>query len=684
MALQPDNGERDGIRIEDILESLGDDTKVQPMVYNLFEKVDPEEVKKTIESLRRTLEFKSEEVKKHLSLNHDHLFSCTDLVDQLRDFVDLSKANVQKMKRMNEKVMESLQKSEPDTSSTPESKPSTHGIDINQLSLVHEVVSFTEELARDQPLKAVESFLCLTIRFGASAEKLPILKALWISMITEFCQNLKRSLYFGKQLLHDSVDSLFALVGLAYSGIGSLKEGVFSRIQAISSICKELGIKPDTSFLRLTNLEEVFLQIFSKLLEEQKSLDIIETLNFTQFMDSRRTIKVKEECIDATISDLYCERIKLKQPTQDNKTSHELHSLELVAIDPSTHNRGQTFVQVYQSKIDAMVANADLLNLKGGGRHESGKLISSNVKFRFDFARRYFQNESRIKSWEEKVGIPHDCRLGTVLSKHWDKYCAQVVEALQRKVDFVAMAVEVMNNKQPMSVFKDIVTNVEDAVVTIGQVVDHEELKLDSNQAHELASLARSNFDALVTKNFKELVAFFGKAVKEEHLSNRVAIAYFLRFVAEIEAVKSRLDRTEIDHLDVIQTLTTGLTDSQILDSTEKAIANLGFDYRDPSTKNFIESILESLISRDEGGTHDHIQAYRYVVTVLRKESAKLESQQASDFYSNLRATYPRLVPFSLLAVVPKELPPQGKLTVKKIDFEGFTLPEYLAQSLPN
>lgn len=83
--------------IESILDNLKDEMSIEPMVHKMFEFKEPQEVKELIEKLKGSLAKKNNELKKLLSNNHQHLFSCTDLIDQLKKFSKSAKLNQGKL-----------------------------------------------------------------------------------------------------------------------------------------------------------------------------------------------------------------------------------------------------------------------------------------------------------------------------------------------------------------------------------------------------------------------------------------------------------------------------------------------------------------------------------------------------------------------------------------------------------
>ena len=84
-------------KVEDLLGKLTDEMSIEPLVYQLFELNEPERVKQIVEELNSCVIKKNTEIKKMLSTNHQHLFSCTDLIDQLKSFNQQARANQEKL-----------------------------------------------------------------------------------------------------------------------------------------------------------------------------------------------------------------------------------------------------------------------------------------------------------------------------------------------------------------------------------------------------------------------------------------------------------------------------------------------------------------------------------------------------------------------------------------------------------
>lgn len=83
--------------VEEILGNLIEEVNIQPTIHNLFQTMQPEEISLLIEKLKHRLAQKNDNLRKLLSNNHQHLFACTDLVDQLKEFSKSAHKNHEKL-----------------------------------------------------------------------------------------------------------------------------------------------------------------------------------------------------------------------------------------------------------------------------------------------------------------------------------------------------------------------------------------------------------------------------------------------------------------------------------------------------------------------------------------------------------------------------------------------------------
>lgn len=654
----------ESVRIEEILDGLADDAKVQPLVYALFEQADPESVKKTVENLQRTLEFKSEEVKKALSLNHDHLFSCTDLIDELRTFVDHSKAGVKKMKALNDKVNASLA----DQGKAEDQDGEVIGIDLSKSTVINETFAYLHGLAKSEYLKAVEGFLGLNY-LPLIQNHVELVKSLWITLLVELAKSIKKSLFHGKPLDPTIVDCFFSIIDLAYT-----EPKRFSKLQGISALYKEFEIKADLSLVKLHKSDELIAKLFQSILEVGVPLDIIETLNFTQFADDRSIYSIDQSLASQVTSHYFCQSIGLsnKELSTHREQTKFLTKESKSSSDVSSDHK---FVEIYRNQVESMVASSDLVCRDSGTKTS----LSSHVRFRFDFAKRYFEQEKRIIEWENTAGIPIDCRLGIVLTNNWGRYCSTVIDTLRKKIDFTPLLALITGDKKHV-LLDEAAAGIKDAVGSINQVIDHRELQLESNQAKELVALAAANFDNLVKDNFRRFQLELERLIERGTTTQISKAVYCQFFVSQIEEVKTRLDPSIVQRADYLSPLTTRLTNQQIMTSVHQTCIDLDLDYNHESMKLFLALLYEKLAEKNIPDDSSFSQIYKELETLMKKSVSDLKTVD-QPLITNLRANYPRIVPFCLLPVSTEV---DSKPSVLKIDFEGFTLSEYLSQALPN
>lgn len=86
--------------VEEILSNLIEEINIEPLIHNLFQTMQPEEISLLIEKLKHRLSQKNDNLRQLLSNNHQHLFACTDLVDQLKDFSHSAHSNHQKLEEL--------------------------------------------------------------------------------------------------------------------------------------------------------------------------------------------------------------------------------------------------------------------------------------------------------------------------------------------------------------------------------------------------------------------------------------------------------------------------------------------------------------------------------------------------------------------------------------------------------
>ena len=295
-------------RINQILDSLTDEMNIQPIVYELFESCNPEDVKKTIENLQRALEYKNQEVKKHLSMNHEHLFSCTDLIEQLKQFVVMSKANVENIKGINKKISD--EDAEGNQCSLDTTEKNIY--DVNWFTFLQEVIFGLQQMMERKPVLALEGFLALIEEIKENKESHMSIKTLWLALLSQASHSLKSSLQFGKETSQDFVSVFCHLFFLPFKH-SSEDQITFSKIQAVSQVSKHLEVKPSPSLLKTPDPSQILYTILADYLATHHALDIIEVLKLTQYIDRRPhyTYTGSQSTTHAILSEVYNRRTHL-------------------------------------------------------------------------------------------------------------------------------------------------------------------------------------------------------------------------------------------------------------------------------------------------------------------------------------------------------------------------------------
>ena len=97
------------MNIEEVLNKLNEQDEVESIVYSLFEKLSPDEIQEATREMNAKLNQKNEEVKSMLSKNHEHLFISTELIEKLKEFLEVSKRNQRKILKMDSKILHEIE-----------------------------------------------------------------------------------------------------------------------------------------------------------------------------------------------------------------------------------------------------------------------------------------------------------------------------------------------------------------------------------------------------------------------------------------------------------------------------------------------------------------------------------------------------------------------------------------------
>lgn len=348
-----------------------------------------------------------------------------------------------------------------------------------------------------------------------------------------------------------------------------------------------------------------------------------------------------------------------------------------------------------------MIKNVTLITAQHKQRPsaEAQRGLSAQVKFRYDFVKRYFANQEGISRWEEISNIPEDCKLGNLIATHWNRYCRQVVETLQDKLDMVRICINlpssVSEKTTGVEVLQEVANDIRDSIDCISQIVDHEELRGNDSKLITFGDSANSNFNDLLKQNVDELILFCKNSIEKTNLVRKIQSLYFLLFIIHLPEVKERAGHQFLEEFTTyFEECISEIEDSILLESVQNGLSELKVDYKEETVKIFSVILFEKLALKAESRAALQRQAdYAAMSKYLQTGVIDLSSVSLNQFYQSIRVTCSVFVPFTVFLRCGR--PPTESSTVEptvrtqrlqvaKLDFDGFTLKEYMTQSLPN
>lgn len=451
-------------RITDILAGLNDENNIQPIVYNLFEEANPEEIKKTIENLQRTLEYKSEEVKKTLSANHEHLFSCSDLVEQLKDFVTESGDHLEKIKNLNSRLEESAR-----TSAAVSISSQKLSYSIHQEMFVTEYMEFVmTNFLHEHPYQAVQLFFYfLQQKEVQRPQILNSVKLYWIRILKKVVAQYKECLFGKRELSLPLMTALLQLLSLPEtSSLG------FSNFQGQAALFSAFKLKPSretqTVFPESQALSWMY-GLIKSLLTTGKQVDIIDILKSAIFIDSsinsgkfRAQVEPKEEedetgsctatsivsqTINLSIGHFAAEPeqkqsriqewvMKMVQQTTDLQEDENIQTHSLDDIE------NMYFVNLYKEHVGGLISSVSLYDTPEASSPSA--LLSSipPPAFNFAFLKRYSLEKTALTFFETSCGLSAEHRLSALIASNWKAYREAVLSHLRQSLSLEEISLE--------------------------------------------------------------------------------------------------------------------------------------------------------------------------------------------------------------------------------------------------
>lgn len=327
------------------------------------------------------------------------------------------------------------------------------------------------------------------------------------------------------------------------------------------------------------------------------------------------------------------------------------------------------------------------------------KLLSDHLKFRYDFVRRYFASQAAITQWEDSAGIEEEYRLGSVINTNWNRYCKQVVDTLQVKLDLVKMTINLPSAISDLQtgavVLQSVASDIRDAISCIAQIANQEELNGISDKMAVFGDYANSNFNDLLRQNIEELFTFTKDSIQKSNMVRKFQSLYFMLFIVHLPEVKERAGHQFLDQLgDYMNEYLSDLDDTEVLNNVELALGVLKVDYREETCKLFAVVLFEKLaVKAERDGEVTRRDNYQAMSKFLQTGVMDVDAKGVQEFYRRIRVQCSVIVPFTIFlrpgrsqrnSEVAAAADYKAKILSNKIEFDGFTLNEFLSQSIPN
>lgn len=667
-------------RINEIMDNLTDEMNVQPIVYNLFEKANPEEVKKTIESLQRALEIKNDEVKKSLSANHEHLFSCTDMVEQLKDYSKLSEKHINLLRNVDHTDVEV---------SLPARRESD-GYEVNEFVYYRELSQKLSSLASRHWMESFVGLLNFKELAISKRQHVRELQCCWIGQIDKLVHLFKSSITHGRELTQEFIDVFYSIMLLAFE-----PNSVFSPMQAIHALCKRLGLSKfefdPTDKLPFDAVLSSILECFYEFISNSnEKIDLIEIIKLHIFLDSRRVIRLSEAgkssqgykfICDMLFNDsLYSYERSDDHQQMNQKLQAALKKLAQAEEIQSRDSKGK-FIDIYQRNISKLLSHFTLL--------------AGSEVFRYDTVKRFFQEKRKIEQWEEYCKLNEDSRIMKAINSSWSSYCKQVVEKLNKNLDFLRIsqnAPSSFKGSEGEDYLSKLEKDVQEALSSVMNLKRSSMLELTDVSMDSFHSNAEERLRELLMNKIEEMLRFVSSHPNDALLMQHL---FILTLVLHDHNIISSISSSEA-HRDTITTYRQQL-DAALKLSIEQNDINKLFSIINHLFKRFNISASPSshalhfmlvLLHLLSVAHPDSSDLFLQLKNLLQHPASKDHSAVATNpTYATFRINYPLLFPFLLAPPSRRDAqapPQQDQIVLTQYEFEGFTHEELLSQYRAN
>ena len=597
-------------KIENILDGLIDENNIQLIVYNLFEKVKPEEVKKIVEGLKRTLEYKTEEVKKGLSLNHEHLFSCTDLIDKLKEYTIISVESINKIKKLDS--MRKEIRSRIDDKINPENKPDSY-LKVSSSLYYNDVLDEVKRLFDINPASCIALYT-----YCQNDTRIPhnILMSCCLSLLNKSSMLLRSCLKSKSNISQSYIQSIYQIFSIGWN-LSSINSSAYidMKIQSMWAFYKvwDSSISID-SFKNISKSSDAFRIIIVDILDKVKTtgedIDIIELLKILVLLDKRKMVRITKDNED--ISDImdHCYNYKLDNISYD-EYMNELDVIDSIYTLDDDKDSSFKYVDIYKDTLPSLISNIGLID-------------DSNIRYRFDIVNRYCKDRNEIDEWERMCGIEKQYTLKEVIHMNWISYCEIIISSLDKKLNIVDISNNIPSSShKDMNIYtrymKTTLDNILQSIQTIDQIVGIQDVQhIDTI---DFRHIANSKISTLLSSSYDTLLS---NIQQSNDILYILKMTIFAWNIVSHDSIRSILS----DHIGTLYNILSNMihenTHDYILSSLQYILSSsMYIDYSHPILSTYIDHILLAMDTR-----------------------YNIDSIVHTDRYIHMRSLYPCIVPF--------------------------------------
>ncbi len=660
-------------RITQIIAGLTDEMNIQPIVHNLFEKANSEEVKRTVENLKRTLEYKNEEVKKSLSANHEHLFTCTDLVEQLREFSSLSSQSLAKIKSLNLKLSETSTAA--GLALKPGPAPPQSFLSVSSVVFYREVFGQIQLIARGNSELAL-ALLTAVQQSGNCPDHL--LRSCWAELIRQASLQMAACLREGTSFSKPFVSYLHQLFSIGWNGFAPRDAPKTAlRTQAVWAMLKPWGCSLSLDSFRQASHPEAGLSlclgsILDHVSQRATPIDVIELLKLLAYLDAPDQVVLAADASDFSDALLQLFNFSLGNLSSDHYQLLCQQCSKLFGSLPCSA-AGEKFVSLYTSHISTLISSIHLIQ-------QGTKEDCSSLSFRFEVVRRYHQNKAEIERWESELGISYQYTLKQVIADNWNAYCERVVGSLEKNLDFLALAKQIpksgLKDSSSLQFLDSCLQGVLASSKLVSELVSSASIPSDLADLQEFRSKANLNFEEALRKSFVQLIDSTSSLdADRDSLLARSRLLFLVHYLTADAEVRSKLDAATLDSFE------------SAMQQTYRSTTPREGSQRVTEVFRTLESLFNSELNLDS--THRRVEEFvRQVQAIVGfapelpgpdkpvptdpAESSPAEVSPA-EVYRQLRVSFPSVVPFTISARVDSPQSLQGSPQLQEMKYDELT-----------